>query len=128
VDRPGLVSEVVQGGTPARVAADGELPEIGSRLYSARRRIPTKFVGEQFDVTVRFRCGADVRLRHVFLMQADTRPGDSGSPLIGLDGTLYGMHFYLTGTSSGAPSYALSLPASELFEDGVMPVKIRLVT
>lgn len=97
---------------------------IGSKIYSARRTIPTKFVGEQFDITVPFRCGRRVRLRHVFLMKAATRRGDSGSPLIGLDGTLYGMHFYLT----GPPEYALSIPAAELFRAGVMPIGMTLVT
>jgi hypothetical protein len=51
---------------------------------------------------------------------AATAPGDSGSAVIGEDGTLFGMHFFADATSS----YALSAP--RLFDSGAFSIDIWL--
>lgn len=127
VSRKDLISPTVQGKRPTQVAGHGAVPH-DYKIYTPRDPLPAEFVGEQFDVTVPFRCGAEVRLKHVIMSKADTVNGDSGSPLIGSDGTLYGMHFYLTAACSSKPSYALALPAHDLFRDGTWPIKIKLAT
>jgi len=70
---------------------------------------------------MRYQCGAVVRIDRVYESIADTRGGDSGAPLLGVDGLFYGMHFY--GTDSRR---SLSIPASDLFAPGVFSVPIKL--
>tara|TARA_R110002072_G_scaffold136124_2_gene278195 strand:- start:176043 stop:176624 length:582 start_codon:yes stop_codon:yes gene_type:complete len=129
VSRRDLISPMVQGKHPTQVAGPGYVPH-NYKIYTPRKPLPAEFVGEQFDHSVQFRCGAWVKLKHVIMSRAATLGGDSGSPLIGSDGTLYGMHFYLTGSKPGSnkPKYALAIPAHALFEDGTWPIRIRLAT
>lgn len=127
VSRKDLITPTVQGKRPKSVAGIGATPGT-YRIYTPRKSLPAKFVGEQFDLEVPFGCGVSVRHEHVIMSQADTLKGDSGSPLMSRDGTLYGMHFYLTAAHSSKPSYALAIPAYALFEDGTWPINIRLAT
>lgn len=127
VSRKDLISPTVQGKRPTKVAGSGVMPH-DYMIYTPRNPLPAQFVGEQFDVTVPFRCGASVRHEHVIMSRANTVRGDSGSPLIGSDGTLFGMHYYLTASDSSNPSYALAIPAHSLFRDGTWPIKIKLAT
>ena len=142
--RPTLATDVFRANGPGRKAAQKIadllfykllVPRSGYgphnyKIYTPRKPLPAEFVGEQFDHSVQFRCGAWVKLKHVIMSRAATLGGDSGSPLIGSDGTLYGMHFYLTGSKPGSnkPKYALAIPAHALFEDGTWPIRIRLAT
>jgi len=125
VSRKNLISRMVQGKRPTQVSRPGAVPH-DYKIYTPRGPIQAEFVGEQFKHSVPFRCGASVRHEHVIVSRANTVGGDSGSPLIGSDGTLYGMHFYLTATRSRKPSYALAIPAHALFQDGTWPIKIKL--
>jgi hypothetical protein len=59
-------------------------------------------------------CGT-VQIACAYQFTVDTRPGDSGSPVMGPAGTLYAMHFW------GSPStrFAMAIPAGYLFSPGV---------
>jgi hypothetical protein len=118
------------GKRPLRLADQLELPPAGSRILVPAQdglgrvhELPVTFVSQQFDLTVPYQCGRDVRLRWVFETIAETEPGDSGSPLVGPDPerTLYGMHFYETDEGR-----SLSIPAFELFRPGVFSAAIAL--
>ncbi len=51
--------------------------------------------------------GGGVVIRHVYPVRADIQPGNSGSPLLAPDGTVYGMIFAAL-TGSGDAGYALA--------------------
>lgn len=117
------VSAELHGVEPLRVAPEGEMPQP-YRILAPRGPLDAFFVSEQFALDLPYQCGRTIRVRRALESLAastPTRPGDSGSPLLAADGTLYGMHFY--GTDLGR---SLALPADELFADDVFPVRIEL--
>lgn len=77
------------------------------------------FYAEFFDLEVHYRCKGrrmGVTFRRVYASFSNTDYGDSGSPLIGDDGMLYGMHFFSKKLYVGDEKkwLALSVPADEL--------------
>lgn len=116
------------GRRPTRVAGPLEMPPAGSRILAPDQPglgrhgpLPARFVSQQFEVTLSFSCGRSLKLRQALECLAETEPGDSGSPLVGPDGTLYGMHFY-----ENEKGRSLCLPAHELFRKGVFGTTITL--
>lgn len=122
VEDPGAVSSFIHDMQPARVAPPHELPR-DYRIYAPRQPLKAEFVSMQFYARLRYQCGAVVTVEKTYESIALTRAGDSGSPLIGFDGTLFGMHFYGIDADS-----CLAIPASMLFEPGrfIVPIALRL--
>lgn len=118
------VSSFIHGREPTRVARRAETP-INYEILSPRGRLPALFVAKLYDHPLTFPCGSTTRtLRFgaVYQSQAVTLGGDSGSPLVGTTGTLYGMHFYRYARTS------LAIPAYEIFSELNFNMKMALVT
>lgn len=118
------ISAMNHGTIPRRRARMGEEP-TNYRIHTPRGQIAARYVSELFDVPLRFRCGSGrrtLRFASVFQSRAHTVAGDSGSPLIGTTGTLYGMHFYRY------QGFALALPSYQLFAERNLNMRMRLVT
>lgn len=109
---------------PTRVAEIDEHP-ADCVIYTPRAPIAATFITQQADVALRYSCGEIViECVSIFEPASTTRVGDSGSPLIGAGGTLYGMHIW--GNSSGTRAYAI--PAALLFRPGLFRgVTLQLV-
>lgn len=84
-------------------------------IYAPGRLVDAVYVKTWPEVRLPYPGCGDVQIVCAYQFQAATKPGDSGSPVIGGDGTLYGMHFW------GSPSnnFAMAIPAGYLFGQGV---------
>ncbi|HKW69157.1 MAG TPA: trypsin-like peptidase domain-containing protein, partial [Candidatus Dormibacteraeota bacterium] len=82
------------GGQSEKVSAavvDGEVPAEGRDIYNQ-----------------------DLVTRQIFVLQASVHPGNSGGPLVDLDGKVLGMVF---ATSASDPNQAYALTADEIAPD-----------
>jgi hypothetical protein len=87
-------------------------------IYAPGRLVHAVYVKTWPEVQLPYPGCGDIQIVCAYQFQAATQPGDSGSPVIGGDGTLYGMHFW------GSPSsnFAMAIPAGYLFGPGVFHV------
>ncbi|MPT54556.1 hypothetical protein [Delftia sp.] len=87
-------------------------------IYAPGRLVNAVYVKTWPEVQLPYPGCGDVQIVCAYQFQAATQPGDSGSPVIGVDGTLYGMHFW------GSPfsNFAMAIPAGYLFGPGVFHV------
>lgn len=83
--------------------------------------IPAAFIDIQFGQLIPFNNNVAVRFEAVLRYRAATVKGDSGSAVIGSDGTLYGMHFYAFDNG-----IACAIPAYILFRPGLFSINIKL--
>ena len=80
------------------------------------------FVKEWANVPLKYaQCGTVV-IAAAYQFQAPTIGGHSGSPVMSLDGTLHGMHFY----GDPSQSLAMAIPAFMLFQPGLFGVDFQL--
>jgi hypothetical protein len=113
----------VHSGVPIRRVAPAGLPGP-YRIATPRGWVTATYVSEQYGgPPLPYKCGAAVSISPVLESIASTVGGDSGSPLLGADGTLYGMHFYQTDQGR-----SLAIPAWKLFEPGLFAIDIDLHT
>ena len=63
-----------------------------------------------------------VTIAAAYQFEADTVPGDSGSPVIDGEGTLHGMHFW----GDPAQRMAFAIPAFMLFRPGLFSIEFEL--
>jgi len=119
----------VWGITPTRVAGPFAQP-TSFRVFVPRRNqrsgirigpIPATFIDEQMDYTIQFSVTRSVRFKSVFRYAAETVDGDSGSALLGPDGTLFGMHFY-----KARNGVCCAIPAYILFTPGLFSIDVKL--
>jgi hypothetical protein len=113
----------------SRVADGLELP-TDYAIYTPRGKLKADFLGQAFDISLAYGSGVTVRIRTVYESVCETLEGDSGSPLIAGDGTLFGMHFYGDVRQVGGVQrkISLALPAYMIFRDGVFAERIELAT
>jgi hypothetical protein len=83
--------------------------------------IPADFIDVQFGQMIPFNNNIAVRFEAVVRYRAATVKGDSGSAVVGPDGTLYGMHFYEFDNG-----IACAIPAYILFRPGLFSINIKL--
>ena len=124
VTNKNAISAMNHGRVPRRRSRLGEEP-VSYHIHTPRGRVQADFVSELFDMPLRFKCGSTIRtlrFASVFQSRATTVAGDSGSPLIGVTGTLYGMHFYRY------DGFALALPSYQLFAERNLNMRMQLVT
>lgn len=83
-------------------------------VYAPGRQLDAVYVKTWPEVQLPYPGCGTVQIECAYQFSADTHPGDSGSPVIGSDGTLYAMHFW------GSPSsnFAMAIPAGYLFRPG----------
>jgi hypothetical protein len=82
------------------------------------------FADERPNIPLSYPCGK-VTIRNVLAFKPQygcPQPGDSGSPVIDADGTLYGMYFYMTNGGD-----ALVIPAYDLFDKRLFGRDLNLV-
>lgn len=70
---------------------------------------------------IRFNANVAVRFEAVLRYRTATVEGDSGSAVVGPDGTLFGMHFYEFDNG-----IACAIPAYILFRPGLFTINIKL--
>lgn len=85
------------------------------------RPIPADFIDVQFGQLIPFNNNVAVRFEAVVRYRAATVKGDSGSAVLGSDGTLYGMHFYEFDNG-----IACAIPAYILFRPRLFSINIKL--
>jgi hypothetical protein len=105
----------------AEVSNGADLPKTG-QILTPRLAVPALFVKAWNSHPLDYPFGPVV-IEMVYQFEAKTYPGDSGAPVIGEDGTLYGMHFW--GTDE--PGTSMAIPAFLLFQSGQFQVDIQLV-
>lgn len=104
-----------------RVDAGTQQPS-DCRVFTPRGAFAAAYVKTWVEVPLWYpRCGW-VQFERAYQFQAPTQSGDSGSAVMGLDGTLFAMHFW------GRPSdqFAMAVPAGSLFQRGLFDVEIEL--
>ena len=119
----------IWGVAPTGIAAAFDRPTSLSVMVprqnptSSRRiaPIPAAFIDVQFGQLIPFNNNVAVRFEAVVRYRAETVEGDSGSAVIGSDGTLYGMHFY-----EFHNGIACAIPAYILFRPGLFSINIKL--
>ena len=105
------------GVTPQRYS-DGFYCPPDCAVFAPRGRIPARFSEQQYDVTLDYGVCGGVFFETLYRFTAATLPGDSGSPLMSPDGTLYAMHIW----GDPATGIAYSIPAYVLFRPGLFLV------
>ena len=110
-----------QGVRPSVVEPGVQQPQ-NCFVFTPNGPLQAVFVKEWANVPLQYaRCGTVV-IAGAYQFQAATVGGHSGSPVMALDGTLYGMHFW----GDPSQSLAMAIPAFMLFQPGRFPVSIRL--
>lgn len=98
------------------------VPRTNPNLPVSRTsQIPAEFIDVQFGQLIPFNNQVAVLFEAVVRYRAATVKGDSGSAVLGPDGTLYGMHFY-----EFADGIACAIPAYILFRPGLFSINIML--
>lgn len=99
-------------------------------IWTPGGRLGGRFLSQQFDVELKYgkNPGITVRINTVYETLAKTDRGDSGSPLIDVQGRLLAMHFYGTWREIHGKDeqVSLAIPAYELFRPGVFKIPIEL--
>lgn len=119
---PLSMTEWNAGGVKPTRVEPGVARPLNCRIFTPRGSLNAQFVKEWANVSLPYpNCGTVV-IAAVYQFVADTLPGDSGSPVMQLDGTLHGMHFW------GDPTQrmAFAIPAFMLFRFGVFSLNFEL--
>jgi len=117
IDSGSTVQWIHSGMQPRNVDMGLSKPQ-DCMIYAPGRLVDAIYIKTWPEVQLPYPGCGNVQIVCAYQFRANTHPGDSGSPVIGGNGTLYGMHFW------GSPSsnLALAIPAGYLFGPGVFHV------